>query len=779
MKSNDNAMRIKLFFGIPLLFYSQLLLSQGVVLIGGTEPDSSAMMQVISADKGVLLPRMTFAERNAIAGPAEGLLVYCTDCGRDGAGLVSMFQGGEWLDMNLSCYEPFPPQEGMHIPSVTQITWIWKKSHIALGYKWNSTNDYNTATDLGMDTTITETGLTCWTDYTRYIWAYNDCGHSSPVPITKKTSMGYIAPPVEAVNAVALDSIIWKWHQVAGATGYKWNSVNDYATAEDRGTDTTKSDTSLSCGTIFTSYAWAYNACGYSVPVTLTDTTLWCCGTPFTITHSAGDVAPVTKTTTYGTVDSIPGEILRCWTTSNLGSDHQATSLDDNTEASAGWYWQFSRKQGFKHDGTNRTPNTAWIISYPATGNWSDDTDPCRLLLSNNWRLPTKTELFNIDSACSWTDGNSAWNSALKIHQAGYLSIVGTLSSRGVSGYLCSSTTIPNTNVSFGLQLNSMECQIAEIYKIGGYPVRCIRNWLSECLPTVTTATPINITLTSATSGGNVISDGDALVTARGVCWDTLSNPTIADSHTSDGIGTGTFTSSITGLTGGTMYYLRAYATNLVGTAYGNELNFIARPCGDSLMIIHDTIGNVAPVNKTVTYGTATNVPGETTKCWITQNLGADHQATAVNDATEASAGWHWQFNLQQGYKHDGTTRTPNTTWITGINENSDWLAANDPCALLLGSTWRMPTYTEWYNVDNTGGWTNWNHAWASALKLHAAGWITNTGNISQRGAAGYYWSTLQSDVTHGYDLSIFSTNSAMYSHVKEDGFSLRCIRDD
>src|SRR5512138_519063 len=98
MKSNDITMRMMLIFGILLLFSSHLLLSQGVV-IGGNDADSSAMIHVISANKGVLLPRMTFADRNAISDPAEGLLVYCTDCGRDGAGLVSIFQGGEWLDM--------------------------------------------------------------------------------------------------------------------------------------------------------------------------------------------------------------------------------------------------------------------------------------------------------------------------------------------------------------------------------------------------------------------------------------------------------------------------------------------------------------------------------------------------------------------------------------------------------------------------------------------------------------------------------------------------------
>ena len=90
-------------------------------------------------------------------------------------------------------------------------------------------------------------------------------------------------------------------------------------------------------------------------------------------------------------------------------------------------------------------------------------------------------------------------------------------------------------------------------------------------IPTVTTDTASSITDTSAVCGGNVISDGGAPVTARGVCWSTTPNPNISNNHTVDSTGTGHFTSNITGLINGTTYYVRAYATNSVGTAYGNE----------------------------------------------------------------------------------------------------------------------------------------------------------------------------------------------------------------
>jgi len=91
---------------------------------------------------------------------------------------------------------------------------------------------------------------------------------------------------------------------------------------------------------------------------------------------------------------------------------------------------------------------------------------------------------------------------------------------------------------------------------------------------TVTTTAATSISMNSATSGGNVTSDGGFTVTARGVCWSTSLNPTISDDHTTDGSGTGTFTSSITGLSPNTTYHIRAYATNLAGTYYGNDLIF-------------------------------------------------------------------------------------------------------------------------------------------------------------------------------------------------------------
>jgi hypothetical protein len=210
-------------------------------------------------------------------------------------------------------------------------------------------------------------------------------------------------------------------------------------------------------------------------------------------------------------------------------------------------------------------------------------------------------------------------------------------------------------------------------------------------------------------------------------------------------------------------------------------------PCGAPITIAHVT-GAVAPVNKTVTYGTVTNVPGEPTKCWITSNLGADHHATAVSDATEASAGWYWQFNHKQGFKvaQDGITRTPNTTWITGIDENSNWTSANDPCNIELGAPWRIPTETEWNNFHTAGSWPNWNDFWLSPLKLHGAGLIyandggmpQNQGLLQDRGDWANYWSSTQVDNIISFFFNFYDPDNFIDTGSKGNGYSIRCIRD-
>ncbi len=102
----------------------------------------------------------------------------------------------------------------------------------------------------------------------------------------------------------------------------------------------------------------------------------------------------------------------------------------------------------------------------------------------------------------------------------------------------------------------------------------CFDAAFESVMPTVSTSSVTSITSSAASSGGNVTEDGGSPVIGRGVCWSTSALPTISDNKTSDGTGLGSYTSSITGLSAGVTYYLRAYATNTIGTGYGSQVSF-------------------------------------------------------------------------------------------------------------------------------------------------------------------------------------------------------------
>jgi len=112
--------------------------------------------------------------------------------------------------------------------------------------------------------------------------------------------------------------------------------------------------------------------------------------------------------------------------------------------------------------------------------------------------------------------------------------------------------------------------------------------------PTITTTSASSVTATTVSGGGNVINSGGLAVTARGICWSTTPNPSVSTNKTSDGTGTGSFTSSLSGLTGGTVYYVRAYATNSLGTSYGDQISFKTLPSipTDGLVAYYPFNGN-------------------------------------------------------------------------------------------------------------------------------------------------------------------------------------------
>lgn len=160
---------------------------------------------------------------------------------------------------------------------------------------------------------------------------------------------------------------------------------------------------------------------------------------------------------------------------------------------------------------------------------------------------------------------------------------------RGVCIGTSPAPTIAGTKTSNGTTSGSFTSAITGLTAKTTYFVRAyatvagVTTYGNEITFTTTEAPSVNvattavtsITFTTATSGGTLtLPNGNLSISARGVCWSTTTSPTIANSKTTNGSGTGTFTSSLTNLTAGTTYYVRAYATTANGTVYGNEVTF-------------------------------------------------------------------------------------------------------------------------------------------------------------------------------------------------------------
>ena len=247
-----------------------------------------------------------------------------------------------------------------------------------------------------------------------------------------------------------------------------------------------------------------------------------------------------------------------------------------------------------------------------------------------------------------------------------------------------------------------------------GLSVRCLRN----PVPVVNTGSVLGVTTTTATCGGEVVDDGGFNVTARGICWSTSHNPTIADAHTSNGTGLGSFTGSITGLTQGTTYYVRAYATNSKGTVYGIEKSYTSSlPCpGTPTVTDHE--GNVY---NTVKIGN---------QCWMKENLRTTTSpSTGTYLIPPAGTDHTWSGKQACWYDNDSATYAPMNygllynwnaavdTFNTAYGETSvipyDYTAAvyvefNGHRRGICPAGWHLPSDAEWNTLEATVSGSDW-----------------------------------------------------------------------
>jgi hypothetical protein len=255
-------------------------------------------------------------------------------------------------------------------------------------------------------------------------------------------------------------------------------------------------------------------------------------------------------------------------------------------------------------------------------------------------------------------------------------------------------------------------------------------------LATLTTSAVSSLTNISATSGGNITDDGGANITTRGVCYSINTNPTTADNITNDGNGTGSFTSNLSGLTTSTTYYVRAYATNSAGTAYGNELSFTtlapaALAIGNSyqggIIFYLDGSGGgliAAPTNQS---------GGAPWGCSGTLITGAD--GTAIGTGAQNT------IDIEAG------CTTPST--------------AADICSIFV-----LAGYTDWFLPSQD----ELNLMYLNIGQGNAMG-LGNVGGF----ASSYYWSSTDTGYNNAWLQNFFNGNQSSIN--KSNGYYVRSVR--
>jgi uncharacterized protein (TIGR02145 family) len=281
--------------------------------------------------------------------------------------------------------------------------------------------------------------------------------------------------------------------------------------------------------------------------------------------------------------------------------------------------------------------------------------------------------------------------------------------------------------------------------------------------------------LVSAVSGGNISSDGGAGIIARGVCWSENENPTISDNKTTDGTGPGTFKSEMTGLKEGTKYYVKAYATNSEGTAYGNTVWF-------KTFNIKDADGNGY---HSVQIGN---------QVWMAENLKVTHFQNG-DRILDASSDSQWSTATGSAFCYYKNLTSNASTYGALYNF---YAAADSRNVCPVG--WHVPSIDEWITLFRLYG-----SEFTADVRLREAGtdhWIKDTGADNSSGFSmlpggnresdGTYfnlttranvWSStewIENDVTAGWLIGMEWDQSLIRStpYGKTYGASIRCIKN-
>ena len=304
-------------------------------------------------------------------------------------------------------------------------------------------------------------------------------------------------------------------------------------------------------------------------------------------------------------------------------------------------------------------------------------------------------------------------------------------------------------------------------------------------IPALSTAVVTDYTQTTAMSGGVITSDGGATITKRGVCWSTSETPTIDNSKTEDGTGVGDFTSSITGLNPNTTYFVRAYATNSVGTGYGNTLSFTTEQSNNESSFTDPRDGNIYQV---ITIGN---------QVWMSENL-----IYLPSVAGPASGSLTTPYYYVYGYSGTDVSEAKATAEYSIYGVLYNWSAAENACP----TGWHLPSDAEWSELTyylggewiaggklKENGTSHW--AYPNAGSTNETGFTAlpggnrySNGTFGSIGNFGDWFSVIENydpiameNVLVPLSRGISYNSSSVdinHNYMKDSGLSIRCIRD-
>lgn len=290
----------------------------------------------------------------------------------------------------------------------------------------------------------------------------------------------------------------------------------------------------------------------------------------------------------------------------------------------------------------------------------------------------------------------------------------------------------------------------------------------SVVLPSVTTYSVSDPTQTTATCGGDVISDGGASVTAKGVCWSTSPNPTTSNSHTTDGIGTGSYISILTNLTASTLYFVRAYAINSLGTAYGNEESFSTLdPCnGETTITYENQIYGIISIGD---------------QCWMKENLNYQVGNSWCPEDNPSYCNIYGRLYDWETVMNGESSSNSIPSGVQGICPSGWHIPSGGELDIIInylggssvaGGKMKEAGYAHW-NIPNTGA-TNESGFTALPAGRHIPGITSGPGN------GAFFWSCSESDADHVFYLSLLYdvAGAGKFIKTKDYGFSLRCLKD-